>query len=162
MVGYWQTEKYFVDISEKIRAAFTFQGNPATHTDLDAIAIHVRRQDYVGLQHFHGMPTLDYYREGIAEIRRAARRMLPVRVFSDDHRWCQENLPPDFTIMNGGNKYEDLKLMAACDYHVIANSSFSWWGAWLSRDRMTVAPKQWFSDPNTDYSDIVPERWVKL
>lgn len=159
LIGYWQSEKYFANISEKVRTVLKFQD---FGPDLNAIAIHVRRQDYVDLQHFHGMPGLDYYREGIAYIRKKTGFNLPVRVFSDDHQWCVENLPSDFTIMNGGNKYEDLKLMAACDYHVIANSSYSWWGAWLSRDRITVAPKAWFSDPNVDYSDIMPERWVKM
>lgn len=160
-VGYWQTEKYFVNISEKIRTALTFRD---FGYDLNAIAIHVRRQDYVGLQHFHGMPGLDYYLKGVAHIREKTGPHTPVRVFSDDHRWCVENFPPDFTIINGGDKYEDLKLMAACDYHVIANSSYSWWGAWLSRDRITVAPKQWFADPvaDADSVDIVPERWVRL
>ena len=160
MVGYWQSEKYFANVSEKVREALKFKDSGP---DLDAIAIHVRRQDYIGLQHFHGMPDLDYYFEGVAYIRKKAGRNLPVRVFSDDHRWCVENFPPDFTIMNGGNKYEDLKLMAACDYHVIANSSYSWWGAWLSRDRITVAPKQWFNPAaGIDDTDIVPERWRKM
>jgi hypothetical protein len=159
VMGYFQSEKYFVHISEKVRAAFKFQN---FDENFNTIAIHVRRQDYVNLQHFHGMPGLNYYREGVAYIRRKVGLNLPVRVFSDDRSWCQENFPSDFTIMNGGNKYEDLKLMAACDYHVIANSSYSWWGAWLSRDRITVAPKQWFSDTIVDSSDIVPERWIKL
>jgi len=159
MVGYWQSEKYFVNISEKVRTALIFQN---LCPDLNAIAIHVRRQDYVGLEHFHGLPGLDYYREGVAYIREKTKLNLPVRVFSDDHQWCVENFPPDFTVMNGGNKYEDLKMMATCDYHVIANSSYSWWGAWLSRDRITVAPKQWFADSNADATDIVPERWTRI
>ena len=158
MIGYWQSEKYFLDNRDKIREVFRFKG---PMIDRDSIAVHVRRQDYVGLQHFHGLPSIDYYREAIAHIRSHAGRHLNVLVFSDDRRWCQENFPPDCTIM-AGNKYEDLALMSSCDYAVIANSSFSWWGAWLSRQRMVVAPSRWFSDPSIDYSDIVPDRWVKL
>ena len=160
MVGYWQTEKYFSDISDKIRIAFAFKGFRTRY--VHAIALHVRRQDYVGLQHFHGMPSLDYYREAVAHIRRTAGFHCPVRVFTDDRTWCLENLPSDFEVVYSLDKYEDLKLMSSCDYHVIANSSYSWWGAWLSGQRLVVAPKQWFSDPSIDYSDIVPERWVKL
>jgi hypothetical protein len=160
MVGYWQTEKYFENIADKIREKFQFQGIRVRYPH--TIALHVRRQDYVGLQHYHGMPSLEYYREAVAHIRRRAAFNCPVLVFSDDKHWCRENLPSDFEISEGNDKYADLKLMASCDYHVIANSSYSWWGAWLSGQKLVVAPKQWFTEPEIDYSDIVPERWVKL
>jgi hypothetical protein len=159
MVGYWQTEKYFESIAAKVRAAFEFRERRSI---LPCISLHVRRQDYVGLQHFHGMPGIEYYQEAVALIRREVGRPVPVMVFSDDIQWCRENLPSDFLISDSLNKYEDLRLMASCDYHVIANSSFSWWGAWLGPQKLVVAPKRWFTDLNTDYSDIVPERWVKL
>lgn len=161
MIGYWQSEKYFADIANQVHGAFRFQ-DPYTVQFGPNIAVHVRRQDYVNLQQFHGLQTLDYYREGVAYIRRKAGLLLNVLVFSDDPQWCKENFPGDFTIVESNSKYEDLKLMSACDYAVIANSSFSWWGAWLSRQRMVIAPKQWFTDPMMDYTDIVPERWVKL
>ncbi len=160
MVGYWQTEKYFAHIAELVREKFQFQGVRTRY--VHTVALHVRRQDYVNLQYFHGMPTLDYYREAVAYIRRQVAYHCPVVVFSDDPQWCFENFPSDFQIANGGNKYDDLKLMASCDYAVIANSSFSWWGAWLGPQKLVVSPKQWFSDPKTDYSDIVPDKWVKL
>jgi hypothetical protein len=160
MVGFWQSEKYFENIADKVRNTFEFKG-PRTRY-VDTIALHVRRQDYVDLQHFHGMPSLDYYREAVAYIRRKVGKPAPVLVFSDDRQWCKENLPSDFVISEGKDKYEDLKMMASCDYHVIANSSFSWFGAWLGPQKLVVAPKRWFSDPSMDYSDIVPERWIKL
>ena len=160
MVGYWQTEKYFSSIRDKVLEAFNFQGVPVRH--VHTIALHIRRQDYVGLQHFHGMPDLDYYREAVAFIRREASYQCPVVVISDDRDWCRENLPSDFILFEGLTKYEDMAMMASCDYAVIANSSFSWWGAWLGPQRLVVAPSRWFTEPSMDYSDIVPERWVKL
>ena len=158
VVGYWQTEKYFSHIANKVRKTFDLGFRTRyVHT----IAIHVRRKDYVGLEHFHGMPSLEYYREGVAYIRRETGHHCPVMVFSDDPEWCRENFP-DFQVCNGQNKYDDLKLMSSCDYQVIANSSFSWWASWLGNQRLVIAPKQWFTEPSLNYSDIVPERWVKL
>jgi hypothetical protein len=160
MVGYWQSEKYFLPIAYEVREAFRFRG---IHPPLsNAIAIHVRRGDYVDLQQFHGMPDINYYREGVAHIRRRAGELLKVLVLSDDLPWCRENLPTDFTVVENANKYEDMKVMAACGFNVIANSSFSWWGAWLGGQRIVVAPKQWFADAAMDSKDIVPEHWVKL
>jgi hypothetical protein len=158
MIGYWQSEKYFINIQDKVRTYFS----RLLGTSLPYIAVHVRRQDYVGLEHFHGLPTLDYYREGVAHIRREVGALVPVMVFSDDRQWCKENFPSDFKVVEGGNKYEDLSLISRCEYQVIANSSYGWWGAWLGPQKLVVAPKQWFSNPDVDYTDIVPERWTRL
>ena len=175
MVGYWQSEKYFNDIEYTVRqgirtalentrsvsAPFTLISKEIYRSA--GIGVHVRRQDYVGLQAFHGMPTLDYYREAISTIR-TRTNSARVFIFSDDPEWCKQNFP-EHTVVEGTTKYEDLRLMSRCKHMVLANSSFSWWGAWLGDDslgRTVIAPKQWFTDPNTDYSDIVPERWVKL
>lgn len=175
MVGYWQSEKYFKDMAKEIHWLFNFNkaalfnssnGSSEIRKDIyrsDSIALHVRRQDYVKLQHFHGMPTVDYYREAVAYIRRR-RYDTKVFVFSDDIQWCEENFPRDFTFVRGTDKYEDLRLMSECKHAVIANSSFSWWGAWLQQKLggIIVAPKQWFADPNMNDVDIVPARWVKM
>src|SRR6266702_2959197 len=91
MIGYWQTEKYFENITDKIRRKFDFQGIRVRY--VNTIALHVRRQDYVGLEHFHGMPSLEYYREAVAYIRRRTASNCHVLVFSDDKQWCRENLP---------------------------------------------------------------------
>lgn len=157
MIGYWQSEKYFLSASGKVRAALKFK---TPRSIQPRVALHVRRQDYVGLQHFHGMPSLNYYREAVAHIRREVG-MVPVLVFSDDHSWCRENLP-NFPIYEGEDKYDDLQEMASCEYAVIANSSFSWWGAWLGPQKLVVAPKKWFADPSVDSTDIIPDRWVKI
>jgi hypothetical protein len=176
LVGYWQSEKYFSDIKytirQRVRTALEnmhFVSTPFSFISEEiyrsaGIGVHVRRQDYVNLQAFHGMPTLDYYREAISTIH-ARTNSARVFIFSDDPEWCKQNFP-EHTIVEGTTKYEDLRLMSRCKHMVLANSSFSWWGAWLGDDslgRTVIAPKQWFTDSNTDYSDIVPaERWVKL
>ena len=159
MVGYWQTEKYF-QTSVNVREVFKFK-NPVPSLDR-RIAVHVRRQDYVGLQHFHGMPDMDYYFKGIQYIQQQVSQTLGVSVFSDDPQWCRENFPKGCEVVEGNSKYDDMALMAAHDYHIIANSSFSWWGAYLGPQKLVVAPKQWFTTPTVDSTDLVPERWIKL
>ncbi len=178
MYGYWQTEKYFPKDHERLRRVILDGLFPLRTTVVSdifaetwnkiyqevAIAVHVRRNDYVNLQDYHGMPPLDYYREAIKLIRERHYGATPF-VFSDDPRWCHENFPQDIHIVEGTNKYEDLRLMSGCKHAVIANSSFSWWGAWLGdnqQGRTVIAPKRWFVRDDIDASDIVPERWIKL
>lgn len=161
-IGYWQSPKFFEGAREKILTAFQFKGLRTRY--VHTIALHVRRQDYLDLQQFHGTLDINYYREAVARIRRQAAFHCPVVVFSDDPTWCQNNLPSDFQIQSDGDKYEDLKQMSSCDYHVIANSSYSWWAAWLSQQRLVVAPKQWFSDPRMQEQsmDICPDHWTRI
>lgn len=168
MVGYWQSEKYFADISAYVRSTFHFRHFPcvARHRRMlseSGIFVHMRRQDYVGMQHFHGMPSLDYYTSSVEYIR-STTGARNVFVFSDDHQWCKENFPKDYVVIEDTNKYEDLNLMASCKHAVLANSSFSWWGAWLGDmqpGRVVVAPARWFADPTMYDVDIVPERWLR-
>ena len=177
MYGYWQSEKYFKDIEGKVRHILDSQGPRfSSHYsssavlqawekiyNSDSIALHVRRQDYLTLQHFHGMPSLDYYRRGVEDIR-SRRYNTSVFVFSDDQQWCRENFSKDYYIVTGTDKYEDLRLMSSCNHAVIANSSFSWWGAWLQQKLggIIIAPERWFVDPAVDDADIVPDRWTKI
>jgi hypothetical protein len=177
MYGYWQSEKYFKNVEGEVRQLFKNQApcmlrdssNPSVVEAWnriyysDSIALHIRRQDYLRLQHFHGMPSLDYYRTGIEDIR-SRRYNTSVFIFSDDRQWCRENFSKDCFVVDGTNKYEDLRLMSQCNHAVIANSSFSWWGAWLQQKLggIIVAPKHWFADPTIDDSDIVPARWMKV
>ena len=168
MLGYWQSEKYFLPIADKIRS--TYWKIPTAQVEWndkilgsESVAVHVRRQDYVTLKHFHGMPEIQYYRRALALMPLNKR----VFVFSDDITWCQENFPKDFEFVTGTNKYDDLWLMASCKHAVIANSSFSWWGAWLGDiqpNRLVVAPARWFADEKTEANakDIVPGRWARI
>ena len=172
MVGYWQTEQYFKNVIPKVLKAFQFK-NPLSpwatgyldeirNACCDTAFLHVRRQDYVGLQHVHGMPSLTYYNEAVEQLP----KHVAIYVFSDDTEWCKQNLPGYFQFVDHTNKFEDLRLMAACRHAIIANSSFSWWGAWLGdcqQSRTVIAPAQWFNpSAGIDDTDIVPSRWRKM
>jgi Glycosyl transferase family 11 len=173
MAGYWQTEQYFKNSIPQVLQAFKFKEplSPwaATYRDeirnacCDTAFLHVRRQDYVYLQHVHGMPTMDYYKEAIAQLP----EHVAIYVFSDDIEWCQGTFRDrHFQFVTHTTKFEDLQLMKACKHAIIANSSFSWWGAYLGDDqenRTVIAPKQWFN-PATGIADtdIVPGRWRKI
>jgi hypothetical protein len=171
MVGYWQSEQYFKNAIPKVLQAFSKFTTPLSrqaemyksiigYTE-DSAFIHVRRQDYVDLQHVHGMPSLDYYNNALEEINPTQ-----VFIFSDDPGWCFRNFKSTYNVVHGTTKFEDLQLMRACRHAVIANSSFSWWGAWLGdcqMPRTVIAPKQWFNPAaGIDDTDIVPERWRKV
>jgi hypothetical protein len=180
-VGYWQTEKYFD--SEMVRREFTLKGGLSDKSEeiADAIAkagkasafLHVRRGDYVFDYNLkvHGMPSMRYYNEAIERIR-AQHEGARFFVFSDDPEWCQANFPTDFTVISHNKtnrdtpwrEHEDIWLMSLCHNGAIANSSFSWWGAWLGdmqQDRLVFAPRLWFTG-GAESKDIVPGRWTKL
>lgn len=168
LVGYWQSERYFADFADQIRAELSLPDPPSgpNHAVAKAIrgrpsvSVHVRRGDYVGSS-THPVCSRDYYQSAMAELR----ERLPdpqFFLFSDDPQWCHEHLAGKGDVVvshNGaGTGHEDLRLMSLCDAHVIANSSFSWWGAWLGAPGPTIAPKRWFAD-DRDASAIVPARW---
>lgn len=176
--GYWQSERYFSAVADLIRDDFTFS-SPLAGANIqiankiagvNAVSLHVRRGDYVNNQNtlsVHGVCSLDYYVRAIAYI--AQRVTDPVFfIFSDDLDWVRGTLrmeyPCHYVCNNrGGESYNDMRLMSFCKHHVIANSSFSWWGAWLnpSHTKIVVAPKQWFARP-VDVSDLLPDGWVPL
>lgn len=178
-IGYWQSEKYFPDVADQLRVEFAPRTPPdapnAEYADAirgcEAVSVHVRRGDYASTPHVntvHGLAPLDYYREAIRRIRGAvsAARFF---VFSDDLAWCRENLPlgPSAVFVQGNDgdrAFEDLRLMSLCRHHVVANSSFSWWGAWLNPnpDKVVIAPRRWFADPSIDTTDLVPPSWIQL
>jgi hypothetical protein len=176
--GYWQSEKYFADIAETLRREFTPRApldpdNAALAARIDqvnAVSLHVRRGDYVSdadTNRYHGTCSLDYFRQAVDHIR-ARVPDAHLFVFSDDREWTRNNLtfplPTTFVDVNPPDRgYRDMQLMARCRHHVLANSSFSWWGAWLdpSPDKIVVAPRRWFSAP-VDTRDLVPESWIRL
>jgi hypothetical protein len=136
-----------------------------------AVSLHIRRGDYVSNpthNAMHGVCGLDYYRRAVQHIGKHVDE--PVFfLFSDDPAWVAENLKIDASTVlvdhNGPDTpCEDLRLMSRCAHHVIANSSFSWWGAWLnsSSKKRIVAPTPWFQDPSIDTRDLIPEGWVTL
>jgi hypothetical protein len=178
--GYFQSERYFSDYCDLIRQEFTFRTEPdASNQSLitqisqsQAVSLHVRRGDYVHdakIRQLHGdVCDLGYYQRCITHL--AERIANPhFYIFSDEPDWVTANLnlahPATFVTHNDpAHAQEDLRLMSLCQHHIIANSSFSWWGAWLNPNptKLVYAPARWFNDPNKDSQDIIPETWIKV
>ena len=170
--GYFQTEKYFKHIEDEIRQDFTFKDailNPCKEMmwQMDfPIALHVRRTDYITNSANHPPCTLEYYKNALDHFDDDRQ----VIVFSDDPAWCkeQELFSDDrFMISENEDNRIDLCLMSLCSDYIIANSTFSWWGAWLSanKDKKVIAPIQWFGtgytkDHNT--KDVTPNGWTRI
>lgn len=176
--GYWQSEQYFKLIEQTVRQDFTFR-TPLTGRNADlaieiargrSISLHVRRGDYVSdakTGQVMDVCSLDYYRDAINYV--ATRVTQPVfYIFSDDIEWAKQNLKLNFASVyidhnRQTESYRDMQLMSLCQHQIMANSSFSWWGAWLNLnvDKIVVAPQCWFRNGyNTE--DLIPRTWVQL
>ena len=167
LFGYYQCEKYFEHIKTKIKEDFSFVDNiwnPCGEMFQfdEVISLHIRRSDYVEKQSYHPLCPLEYYEVALTKLPQD----IPVLIFSDDPNWCmnQELFQPDrFMVSESDNNRVDMCLMTMCSYHIIANSSFSWWGAWLADSKKVIAPKVWFGpSANLDDSDLVPESWERI
>ncbi|HVY72535.1 MAG TPA: alpha-1,2-fucosyltransferase [Candidatus Paceibacterota bacterium] len=175
--GYWQSERYFKDIESVIRREFALKdpGNGAFKEALaelghgnSAVSLHVRRTDYLAPKHqgIYAQLTPAYYLNAL-QIIAEKNKDLRVIIFSDDVAWVKENLTLPFPTLymsgRGFVDYEELVLMSACAHHITANSSFSWWGAWLNprREKIVVTPEHWFVD-GRDESDLIPPSWIRL
>lgn len=179
MDGYFQSEKYFDDCRDVIATEFVPANPPGDSSQAmlarisacNAICLHVRRGDYVAniaANAFHGTCSLDYYNEGLSIVS-AGLANPHCFVFSDDPEWVLANfqliLPMTVVDIHGpDDAHEDLRLMSACQHFVIANSSLSWWGAWLGKDlaKRVVAPKRWFNNPVNDTGDLIPKAWKTI
>jgi len=182
MLGHFQNEKYFKDIKETVRADFTFR-RPLTGRNLElseklannnSVAIHIRRGDYLtqksAVSNFVTC-NKDYYEGAINYITEKVKNPA-FYVFSEDFEWIKENLdfngyPVTFIDWNKGkDSYIDMQLMSLCKHNIIANSSFSWWGAWLNNNsqKIVIAPVKWFKDENKNslLDDFYPDGWIKI
>lgn len=176
--GFWQSESYFKDSSATIRKDFAFvpplTGKNKTIAEQItsvpvAISLHVRRGDYASHAAFtemHGLTGLEYYKQAIARITKKVKNP-HFFVISDEPEWCKKNIKTGFptTYIDHNKKgFEDMRLMSLCDHHIIANSSFSWWGAWLNpkKNKLVYAPTRWFNDPKMSTEKRLPESWIKL
>jgi hypothetical protein len=170
--GYFQTEKYFHFIRDEILSLFSFnteiehKAQTIWNSEVlqfeagtDTVSLHVRRGDYLLHPNFHPTCSLDYYRTAISTYNSDAKFL----VFSDDPQWCKTNFQGDrFYFLDTQSDLVDLKIMTMCDHHIIANSSFSWWGAWLNtkQEKKVVAPSNWFGpELKKDPSDIYCQDW---
>ncbi len=179
LVGHWQNFNYFLNYAEQLRNEFSPR-MPLDQTnrriideigETEAVSLHVRRGDYVHnpqAREFHGLCTADYYAKAIQVMMDAIGKPT-FFVFSDEIDWVRENLPlpssARFVNHNGGRgAFLDIWLMRHCRHHIIANSTFSWWGAWLNphSEKLVVAPKQWFGLDEYDTTGLLPDDWIRL
>lgn len=178
LVGYWQSEKYFQSYASLISNDFTFavplkdKNEEAAQeiAQVDAVSLHVRRGDYISnskTNATHGVCSLEYYMAAIRYISQKVENPYYF-VFSDDIAWARENLkiqtPCQYVGHNlGASSFNDMHLMSLCKHHIIANSSFSWWGAWLNPrlSKLVVAPKKWFNN-GANTGDLIPVGWMSL
>jgi len=176
--GYWQSEKYFEDVGFVLRKEITVRESPdSRNAELareiggrDSVSVHIRRGDYVSdltINSFHGITPVSYYQRAVEVI--ASRISNPyLYIFTNDPEWVVGNIKFDrpMTILTHNDavkSYEDLRLMSLCKHNIIANSTFSWWGAWLNQnpDKIVIAPRIWFKVGDIN-KDIVPESWLRL
>ncbi len=176
--GYWQNENYFKDYREELVDLFSIKGTSSDTEDYlqqisttESVSLHVRRGDYVTNPHTnrnHGLCDIAYYRDSIEMISREVNKP-HLFIFSDDLAWAKENLNfavPSIFIELGeaAPDHEEIFLMSQCHHNIIANSSFSWWGAWLNQNenKIVAAPRKWFADESKDTSTITPKSWIRL
>ncbi|MBY0244074.1 MAG: alpha-1,2-fucosyltransferase, partial [Sphingobacteriaceae bacterium] len=172
--GYWQSEKYFGVHANVIRDDFNFPDLDKVNKlcapqimQSNSVSLHVRMGDYVNHPLHGGICTLKYYQQAI-ELMKSKIEAPIFFIFSNDIEWCKQNLD----IINavyvtgniGENSFRDMQLMSLCQHNIIANSSFSWWGAWLNnnRNKIVIAPKIWFNDESINTSDLLPDGWMKI
>ena len=164
--GYFQSEKNFNhrrnDIIKLFSPPIEFEDRINKYSDLFGhISLHVRRGNFVKyFSNIHPPQTMEYYNKAISSLPND----LKILIFSDDMQWCKENFIGDRFVFVDEIDYISLYVMSKMKHHIIANSSFSWWGAWLStyNDKIVIAPKRWFGDPQYDIRDLLPNNWIKL
>lgn len=176
--GYWQSYKYFELYNKDIISEFKFPSKPKPRNkkiikdikSSNSVLIHVRRGDYNtkrGKQ-FHGLLPMNYYNKAVADISKRVKQPM-FFIFSDEIEWCRQNFdfkyPTEFIDSNSSNTGpEDMQMMSACKHMIIANSSFSWWAAWLNRnpDKIVYAPLAWFKGAGHIIDDRIPPSWIKI
>lgn len=177
--GFFQSESYFKMIKGKIKEDFNFKQLPDEENQKiiskmmgeNSLSVHVRRGDYVQKQRYQELfatCSLDYYKNAVDYITQNHPEPV-IYIFSDDISWAKKNIRFPYKCIYishniGAKSYEDMRLMSMCKHNIIANSSFSWWGAWLNRnpDKIVIAPKKWFNDDTIIQTDIIPNEWVRI
>lgn len=164
--GFWQSEKYFIESSDIIRKELSPNiSNEKIKLPLlnsNSVSMHIRRTDYIKSNGYHPVLPVEYYKKAIDIIGKYDY----IFVFSDDIEWCKSNLKFNNIIyVEGFDDVEDLWIMSMCKNNIIANSSFSWWGAWLNLNinKKVIAPKNWFGQHvRVNQSDLIPDSWIKI
>lgn len=174
--GYWQSEQYFDDIREQILSTYRF---PAFSTQEQkdwaarigegiSVSVHIRRGDYLNYAYLQNICTPAYYKEAMDFFRKKFPGAAQFYVFTNDFSWAQEHFAGEdchFVKGNtGADSFRDMQLMSLCRHNIVANSSFSWWGAWLNQnpEKIVIAPKRWINGPEDQREDIIPDTWKKI
>lgn len=171
--GFFQSELYFKHIENDIKNLFVFNKNIQEQSNLilkekkkaKLVSVHVRRSDYLGLQHQYNLLDIKYYQQSINMFDDDIYQYL---IFSDDINSCKEIFGENELIdyIEGNNQYVDLCLMTQCDHNIISNSTFSWWGAYLNKNKnkKVIAPSIWFNPNRKDLNtkDMIPKDWIKI
>ena len=188
LVGSWQSPNYFESFRETLLKEFTFKAEyinltsfsfyqDQIKTSINTVGLHVRRGDYVTNRYYNellGVLPKSFYTEAIELLKKKFKKM-SIFVFSDDIKWCEQNLEFEFiTIFIANEKSKkgvasDMKLMSLCEHQIISNSSFAWWAAWLNKNdnKKVIAPKSWvnskhLNDPQVHAKDIIPDSWIQI
>ncbi|RXJ84873.1 alpha-1,2-fucosyltransferase [Arcobacter sp. CECT 8985] len=178
--GYFQSEKYFKNIRDILIKQFTINQELSNYTkkiefdiksSQNSCSIHIRRGDFINNKNLsiHGTCNIEYYKNAIEYLEKKIARV-SYFIFSDDIEWCKENLNLSNAVFVCSEEkripHEDIYLMSLCNHNIIANSSFSWWGAWLNNNekKIIIAPKRWFTDDKLEKQskDIVCEDWIRI
>lgn len=182
ITGWWQSEKYFPDIRNELLDTIEPILPPSHENQLlikkinssESIWVHVRRGDYVSNKHassFHGLVDKKYYYDGlkkiISKIPKSKLKKLEIFISSNDIGWCKSELkfPYPTTYIDNKLGSEDMRIAKFCKHDIIANSTFSWWGAWLNQnpEKIVIAPKKWFENVDANKAtEIVPSDWFRL
>lgn len=178
--GYWQSEKYFIHIKYEVQKVFEFKNIDLENQKLakeirstNSVALHIRQGDYLGNNIYEGVCTEKYYLKAVNRLKREIddKKDIIFYVFSDDKVFANQfmnklKLKAKLIDLNKDlDSYKDMYLMSQCKHNIIANSSFSWWGAWLNKNpnKIVIAPNNWFNTSNEEtYKDIVPSNWFKV
>lgn len=174
--GYWQSELYFHSCLNQIKEAFRFPPLDSINgtffrklTRQETVSIHIRRGDYLSDPLFKGLTDIDYYEKAVKYILDKQHVDCFV-IFSNDINWCKQNIPGlthgkscQYVDWNKGkDSFRDMQLMSLCNHNIVANSSFSWWGAWLNNnpDKIIISPQKWINKDSA--TDIIPSSWIKI
>ena len=171
LVGFFQNFNYFKGYENTLRSHFTFRNKidiicknyyNQMFSGVKTLALHIRRTDYLNSSVLNNL-SLEYYENALTKFDTS----IPVLVFSDDTDWCKyQSIFSDdrFIVMKSNNTYIDLCLMSLCDYHIIANSTYSWWGSWIAKSKKTICPKNWFTPQfsNLDSDGLRLPYWIAL
>lgn len=173
--GFWQSEKYFPDMRKKLLTEFTFDNVDELNKDVinqikttNSVSLHVRRGDYTEKKYagiYGGICTKNYYENALTYLKSRYKDIV-VFIFSDDLQWAAQNFKGENCVLvkeNTGNRsHLDMYLMSQCKHNIIANSSFSWWGAWLNEnpEKVVIAPEKWLN--NCEAKDICNKEWIRI